>query len=621
MLGCFRGTAICACLFALTLGPAASVFAQSQEEMDILQMIYKDKDLVTPTRSPKPVSQVAENITVIDAEEIEAINAHTLSDVLLYVTGVQMDNLGGPGSVTNAYIQGSDPRHVRVTVDGVIINNLADNFADIGSFPVQQIERIEIIKGPASSAWGSSLGGIINIITKSPDPEHKFGGTASASIGERATADLRTDLSGTVGSLGYYIYGGGITGDGLTPNGPVDRGDFYTKLQWKATPQASLQLSVAYDKGSRGDGRATDPVLGELVYRDNYEYFFSTLSFNYNFSESLNLDVSSRVSTKRNRRVINQLGSGAEVQNTVSDELDAGGSAKLNWRSGIQSLLVGADYDNGAMESDTILNGRQKQVRWALFANDTLAKWNFSLTPGLRYDHTSTTGGFLSPSLGLTYTLFEKTTIRAYVARGFNTPGLGFTFGNGFENPDLKAEKVWSYSLGGETAVFKYFWLKATGFLHEKSDTIAFSYSTFKYVNQGKERRLGVEVELRTLPVWNTSFLAGYTYMDNKDRETGLRLTNFPTYTYDLGIDYNDNDTLRGALRGHYIWWNASADANARYTAMIWDLNLAKSLIERDGRAMEAFFTAHNIFNGAQYSNGFFQNPRRWFEGGLRFKF
>jgi len=81
-------------------------FAQSDEEMDILRMIYKDQDLVTPTRSPKPISQVAENITVIDAEDIEAINAHTLSDVLLHVTGMQVDITGGPGSITNARIQG-----------------------------------------------------------------------------------------------------------------------------------------------------------------------------------------------------------------------------------------------------------------------------------------------------------------------------------------------------------------------------------------------------------------------------------------------------------------------------------------------------------------------------------
>jgi vitamin B12 transporter len=624
VLGCFRKTAIRVCLFALTLCPAASVFAQAEEEMDILRMIYKDQDLVTPTRSPKPVSQVAENITVINAEEIEAINAHTLTDVLWHITGVQMDIRGGPGSSTNALIQGSDPRHVRVMVDGVTINNLSANIAEIGSFPVQQIERIEIIKGPASSAWGSSLGGVINIITKSPDPERKFGGTASSAIGERTTADLRADISGTVGSLGYYIYGGGLTSDGLTSNTPVDKGGFYSKFQWEATPKARIQLSVGYDKYSRGDGQ---DLLADIALRETFENFFSTLSFNYNFSDELSLDISGRVSTKRLRQVVSPLSGGAELQNSVLNELNAGGSVKINWRKDIQSLLVGADYDNGAVDSLVIKDGRQAQVRWALFANDTLTKWDFSLTPGIRYDHTSTNGDFVSPSVGLTYALLEKTIFRAYVARGFSTPSLGDTFGDGFSslaNPGLKSEKVMSYSLGVETALFKNFWLKATGFLNDISDVISgeqLSASTFNFVNSGKQRRRGVEAEIRTLPVWHTSLMAGYTYMEISDRETGRRIPNFPTYTYDLGIDYNDNDAWRGALRGHYIWWNADATQNGRYKAMIWDLNLARKVVERGGAVVEAFFTAHNIFNGAQYSTGIFPNPKRWFEGGLRCKF
>ncbi len=134
---------------------------------------------------------------------------------------------------------------------------------------------------------------------------------------------------------------------------------------------------------------------------------------------------------------------------------------------------------------------------------------------------------------------------------------------------------------------------------------------------------MGVEVELRTLPVWNTSLIAGYTYIDSRDRETGLRITGIPTYTYDLGIDYNDNEAWRGALRGHYIWWNAAAIENVTgmYKAMIWDLNLARKVTERGSAVVEVFFTAHNIFNGAQYATGFYPNPKRWFEGGLRCKF
>ncbi|MGD0842901.1 MAG: TonB-dependent receptor [Geobacteraceae bacterium] len=626
MLGCFRGTAICACLFALTFGPAASVLAQSEEEMDILQMIYKDKDLVTPTRSPKPVSQVAENVTVIDAEEIEAINAHTLADVLLYVTGLQVDIRGGPGSISNVFIQGSDRRHVQVMVDGISLNNLSDNFPDIGAFPVQRIERIEIIKGPASSSWGSSLGGIINVITKSPDPERRLGGMASASIGERTTGDYRLELSGTTGTLGYYLSAGGMSGDGLNPGNPYNAGNLYTKLQWNPTASARFQLSVAYDKGSRGEGAFPD-FAPPFAINDTFEYFYLTPSFKYVFNDSLSLDLSARVFTKRNTQSFNQLGNGSELQKSIADELNAGGSANLSWKEGPNSLVVGADYDHGTLETVSIMDGRQVQERWALFANDTLSFWNLSITPGVRYDYTSTNGDFWSPSLGITYTLFDRTIFRAYAARGFNTPPLFFTFGDGtfsIANPNLKQEEVWSYSGGVETTAARYFWVKATGFLHYIRDVITteqLSPTTFTFRNRGRQKRQGVEAEIRTVPFLGASLMTGFAFIDAKDRDTNQVIRNVPRYTWDVGIDYNNNNILRGALRGHYIWWNASADANARYTAMIWDLNLSRKLIERRDTVLEMFFTAHNLFNGSQYLVGVFPNPRRWFEGGVRCRF
>lgn len=617
--GNFVKAAIRACSLAALLFLAASAFAQSDEEMDILRMIYKDQDLVTPTRSPKPISQVAENVTIIGADEIEAINAHTLTDVLLHVTGVQVDNRGGPGSATNVLIQGSDPTNVQVTIDGVSLNNLASNFAEIGSFPVQLIERIEIIKGPASSAWGSSLGGIINIITKSPDPDRQFGGTASAAIGERTTADLRTDFSGTVGSLGYYIYGGGITSDGLTPNTPFDGGNLYAKLQWQAAKQARLQLSVYYDKGARGDSQAPDLAFGETNER-----LFVTPSLSYDLTDELNLDISGRVVKKRTSQFLDQVSSSVELDRTSTDDLNLGGSIKLNWRKGPSNLLAGFDYDNGTLESNDILNGKQKQEKWAFFVNDTLSLWDFSLTPGVRYDHTSTNGDFVSPSVGLTYTLFEKTILRGYVARGFNTPPLADTFGDGIfllANPNLKPEEVWSYSAGVETGAARYLWIKATAFLHDIHDVITLGQTAEYYVNSGSQRRQGVEAELKTVPLFHTSLMTGYTFIDIKDLTTGQVITGLPRYTWDMGIDYDNPEILRGALRGHYIWWNADASNSARYSAMIWDLNLSRKFVDRDGMTVEAFFSAHNLFNGSQYLLGVFPNPGRWFEGGLRFKF
>src|SRR4030043_1906305 len=187
-------------------------YAQIEEEMKILRMFYKEEELVvTPTRNLKPISQVAENITIVTAEQIESMNAHTLTDVLNTIPGIQVDIRGGPGSVANALIQGSDFRHVLVIIDGVTLNNLSDNFADISAIPVQNIKRIEIIKGPASSSWGSSLGGVINIITKAPAQAKKIEGTLSASYGERNTGDYRAEASGKIDNFGYYVYGGDPT--------------------------------------------------------------------------------------------------------------------------------------------------------------------------------------------------------------------------------------------------------------------------------------------------------------------------------------------------------------------------------------------------------------------------
>jgi vitamin B12 transporter len=609
----------------MMFGVPPSVLAQSQEEMDILRMIYRDNDLVTSsTRSPKPVNQVAENISVITAEDIKAINAHTLPEVLRQVTGVQVDIRGGVGATADIMIQGSDPRHVQVLVDGISLNNLSENFADIGAFPVGQIARIEIIKGPASSVWGSALGGVINIITRSPDPGRRFGGSASASIGTRSTGDFRADISGTTGSLGYYLYGGGITSDGLTPATPFDGGNLYGKLQWAASRTAHLQLSLAYDKGSRGEGEF---VPYDLTLRDRSEYFRSSLGFTYELADNLEAEFTGRVSTKRLTQTASFLSSGQEANSSNFSDLDAGGSAKLSWLSGRNKVIAGADYDNGILESNAVNDGRQSQVKWAFFANDTIALGDFSVTPGVRYDHTSTSGDFVSPSIGVTYALPKQTTVRAYVARGFNAPSLSLVYGDGFfgvGNPDISMEKVWSYTLGVESKVFRYFWLKTDLFLHDVSGAIVpepLPDNKYRSVNSGRQRRQGVEAELRTVPVHDVSLMGGLTYLEARDRDTGLRVTGVPHLTYNLGIDYRDSGLFSGALRGRFIRWDSDPAAESRDSAMIWDLHLGKKFSLPGRSDAELFFTVHNLFNGSQYADSAFPNPHRWFEGGVKWTF
>ena len=143
----------------------------------------------------------------------------------------------------------------------------------------------------------------------------------------------------------------------------------------------------------------------------------------------------------------------------------------------------------------------------------------------------------------------------------------------------------------------------------------------FTYVNKGRQRRQGVETEIRTMPVFNTSLMAGYAYLDAKDRDTGKEINGTAKYTIDVGIQYDDRKSFQGILKGHYIRWHLNPPETGSFNAMVWDLNLTKKVYTRGDRVAALFFTAHNIFNSAQYAITPFRNPGRWFEGGIRFEF
>jgi vitamin B12 transporter len=599
--------------------------AQPEREMATLKMFYDEDDIVvTPSRYPKSISRVGENVTIVTADEIRAINAHTLTDVLTYVPGIQLSNQGSPGSFANVSIQGSQPRHVLLLIDGVALNNLSDFFPDVGAVPVQNIQRIEIIKGPASSSWGSSLGGVINIITKSPDDSRSFGGMLSASIGERSSGDYRGEVSGKAGDLGYYLSGGGLLTDGLLPHNGFHGGNLYTKLRYAPTDRTDLTFTLGYTRGLRGMGAF--PAY-DLSGDADYSTLFSTLSLNHALTSDLSLALSVHSLWQENELSQNQLGTGIVSDTQTSRERSIGGSAKLLWTQKHHELALGVDFDAGQLKASFLKDGKQHLDRWGVFLNDTLLLGKFSFTPGLRYDHTSANGDFWSPSFGFTFSPLENTVLRAYVARGFNIPPLASTFGDGLfsvANQSLKMETVWSYAAGFETTLLRYLWLKATFFRHDISDlldTVPQASGIFTTVNYGKQRRQGVEAEIKTMPLFNTSLTAGYVFVDAKDRLTGADMVDVPRYTWDLGLQYDDRKSFRATLKGHYIHWDGSPFDNTSNCAMIWDLYLGKRFPVSDLREVELFLSARNLFNSSQYLTDLYRNPGRWFEGGLRFSF
>lgn len=629
-------------------GYETSAASQSQETIKEFLIFWEEKDIFvqTATRHEKPISQAAENITVITAKEIEEMNAHTVSEVLNRVTGLFVDFQGQDfGSTALLHIQGSEDRHVLVMLDGVTWNFLGGGNAETNSIPVRIIDRIEIIKGPASSAWGSSLGGVINIITKEPGTDKRLSGTIAASYGEANSQDYSGEVSGKVGSVGYYLYAGHQDSDGLRDNRFFRNNSLYSNIRLPLSRDINLGFTFGY---SEPEQKFLDSPSADITSEGEFRTLFATLSLNAVLTGEVTLDLALHTFRQKFVQTNDVLGAGILgpagdlFLENIFKERTTGGAAKLVWKHDIHTAVLGADISHGSVDQTIDLGPFLQSLglpasltaepdvdRWAVFLNDTITLGNFSVTPGIRYDHNSVSGSFTSPSLGLTYKAGEHTIIRASAARGFTMPPLNFSSGGGFfldPNPSLGPEKVWSYQAGVESGVTNHLWVKGTLFYHYMKDAIvrepfggdppAFNDI---FVNEGRVKRKGIEIEAETAPFYNLSLKAGFAYVKKDFSEEDNDTNN---YVYNITLKYDDRKSFTAQLYGHYIWWDIKDPAlNAKYSAFIFDLNLKKKIYSTETTNAEIFLTAHNIFNGSQYSSADFKNPGRWVEAGLRIRF
>lgn len=559
-------------------------------------------DFVSGSRSPRPASQTAENITVVTADEIAVLNAHTLQDILYAVTGIQLEAISTPGASTNIEVQGADFDHVLVLIDNVPINSLSDNFPDIGSIPAQIIDRIEIVKGAASSSWGSALGGVVNVITKMPREDRSADGTVSGSFGSRETVDGRAELTGSVNRFGYYLSAGKLRSNGLRLNNQSDLGSLYGKLHYELPVRGTLTLSTLYTVRDSG-------ILAFLHadVNDQKHELISSLALQIPLENRLALDASLR--TRQSTMTISMLSSpgGVLLQKAHEDDDSSGGSLKLSWLGERQLIVAGLDYDhvNVALSSSTALDEQRRGAdRLGLYLNDTITAGNFAITPSARFDWTGFGGNRFSPSFGVTYALTENSVLRGYTARGYSLTSL---------NRADSTEKVWTSQLGFETGDVPYLWLKGTLFRNDTWDVLNNDHGNLVYKRQLK---IGGEFELRTVPVFYTSLATGYTYIHATEDDAVLQA--IPKHTLKLGLCYRDPSKLQAQITGHYIDWNAPAGRNS---GILWDLHLSKTFDLSEYHSIEVFSSLRNIFDGQQYLADYYKNVGRWGEVGVRCRF
>lgn len=628
-------------LLALLLAAPAAASPGANYELAMLQQLYSDRDLEVEasTRHPKHISKVSENISVVTSEEIEAMNAHTVGEVLERVTGLFTVFTGRDfGSIAHVKIQGSERRHVLLLIDGVKLNYLSEGVADTTSVPVQIIKRIEIIKGPASASWGSSLGGIVNIITKDTGHATRPTGLLSASFGEGGTADLRGDIAGRTGNLGYYLFSGHQRSNGLISSREFDNTALYAKMALTPSPGIDLGMTFGY---SSPDVDYGDYTINNLNSRYETSLMFVTGSLEASLSTNLSFSMNFSQFYQDGDQSVDFLTPRELYKNSGWDEELSAANVKFVLERKKHTVVLGMEYEIGkvvqTLESGALLmawgvpptmEAHPEREKWALFLNDSISLGRLCITPGIRYDHDDISGDFVSPSLGLSYELGQYSILRASVARGFTSPPLAYTSGGGAfldPNPSLEEEKVWSYQAGIETKALSYLWLRSTLFHHDMENALVKDYFVGgppsyndMYNNRGKISRRGAELEIRTIPMRNFVAKAGLAYSHIKEFESAKRRD---IYTIDLGLVYDDGKYFRGELFGHYIDPDDDDHSPEGGYDFIWDINMNRKLSHGPQYRTELFFSAHNIFNGSHYDHEDMVNPGRWVEAGLKLRY
>ena len=634
-------------LFLLVLLFSSEAKAQSEEENRFLAMYYKADELViSPTRTPKPISQVAENMAVITADQIRDMNVHSLAEVLDRVPGLFASFMGRDFFSPSLYhIQGSETRHVLVLVDGIEWNNPSSGDALTYMVPVGIIKRVEIIKGPASSAWGSSLGGVINVITKDTGdkvvPEASF----QASFGKSNSREYSGQIKGKAGILSYFMYAGRMDTNGIKHSRSYDRNSFYGKFNLDPSEKISFGLTLGFSSPHTGDRLFRSAWLSQKF---GSRTLFSRVSADICFTDALSFHAAlysyeSDRSSDGTALGGGPTGSAGEIyQDGEYYQKKRGGDLRLVYEADFHTLVAGFEFDDGLYHNSTY-SGTNLQLigvpaysrtsndleKWALYLNDTIVIRDVTITPGIRYDHDDITGSFVSPSLGLTYSPIDGTVFRASVSRGFTTPPLCYTETGGIftdPNSSLDHETVWSYQAGFETTALKYVWVRGVFFRHELKDVLTkvlfgggFPRYNDIYINSGESRRQGIELEAETVPFYNTSITLGYSFVhitpDNQEGADNM-------YTYSIGVRYhNKKHKLRAELFGHFVWWNKDEIYNADYNGFIWDFNLTKTVYQTEKIQTDFFLSARNLFNGSQYEVMGHENCDRWMEIGVRVLF
>lgn len=555
-------------LLLLLMFPLVSL-AQTQEPKEV----ELEEIVVTATRIPTPEEKVGSAISVITEEEIKTKGYTTVKDVLKGELGLDVVSTGGPGAQSSVFIRGLESYHTLVMIDGVLVGDpsLMQRQFNFANLTVDNIERIEIVRGPQSVLYGSdAIGGVINIITK------KGKGKPSLYAGlEGGSYDTFRQFGGVSGEIGKASFSLGLShtkthgfsaADEDLPGNEEEDGwenlSLSGRLDFEPTSWLALGSTLRFQKGD------TDLDQGGGPYRDIKDYHVEHEMFA--FRPHLKMDL---IEGKWKQEIA--MGIVGHKRDYLGDPWGDssywGRIYQLSWQNELKlmpfnSLIVGLDYLKEEMESSSPWS-QMAESAWtfSLYVEDQLNLYDFSFTTlGVRWDRHKEFGDHTTLRATQAFWI-EKTgtKIRGSIGTGFRAPSLYELYAPPFwgpvGNPELDPEKSIGWDVGIEQKVLGFMGFGVTYFRNEVEDLIDYVYGK-GYINVEEAKSSGVEGFLQLYPLKDVTAKLTYTYTETEDDE-GKRLLRRPLNKVGISIGYSFCQE-RGNIGAHILWVDDRWDYN-----------------------------------------------------------
>lgn len=617
------------------------------ESADVAADVYELEDtVVTAERRPTKKMETPANTTVITAREIEDNHYQSVDEAIGHVNGVSIVRMGG-GLRSYVRINGDD--RVVIMIDGQKLNDdqgsASGRFsADLNMIPsMDNIQRIEIVKGGSSALYGSdAVGGVINIITKNAVKNET---KVDINTGSWGSHNYTLSTQGKENDFSWFVTGGlqkrghfDYKFDGNSPtmaNSDYNNNSFSMKLKNRFSDANSLVVSYNHksvDSGLYDCFGATSSLPSS--YGNRLQENFNNYAVTWNYNEDK--DVPAYIRFFYNEKTINMGGQDpityAVLQHAPMYNRVMGIDTQRGWKlSDKHTLVTGSEWHQS--NSSNSLSGYEdrKLTNISLFVQDT---WKFAdkwtLVPGMRMDSHSAFGTHWSPKVAINYLADADTQVYASWGRVFKAPtadDLYYKAGGMYGNPDLQAETGYTATIGMNHNFNEKTSVGISFFQSRLNDAIAWLNipGTWNYVatNLDEEKRQGMELTFKheLSPMW--SYDLGYSYIKREATQKAYNIDmgtdplNLQPNGYRIGVHYKSGawkanllGTIGSGLDAQYYNNNSSYN--------VWDFNLSYDIKKN----LTTYFKVNNLTNQEHYEQknstyGYYPCAGRFYQVGL----